>query len=138
MTNDDLIAIIKARHEHTVLGALGMEFTSFEPDAVAVSVDVGPHLFQHAGIVHGGVYVTLAESAASTAAALAVDMSENDVMGIEINANHLRPVTEGRLTAVARPIHRGRTTHVYGIEVTDADGRKVSVSRCTIGVRPRG
>jgi 1,4-dihydroxy-2-naphthoyl-CoA hydrolase len=130
-----LTQVIDAVHEDTVLGALGMRFTNLDKDEVTVEVDVGKHLFQHAGIVHGGVYVLLAESAASTAAALAVDILANRVTGMEINANHLLPVTEGALKATARPIHRGKTTHVYGIEVRDDKERLISIVRCTVAIR---
>lgn len=140
MSSDDerrrmLSDVIDAVHGDTVLGALGMRFTKLDKDETTVEVDVGKHLFQHAGIVHGGIYVLLAESAASTAAALAVDILENRVTGMEINANHLLPVTDGALRATARPIHRGKTTHVYGIEVLDDKDRLVSIVRCTVAIR---
>lgn len=120
---------------NTVLGALDVRITSYEPDAVTVETDVSDRLFQHGGIVHGGVYVLLAESAASTAAAVAVDITRFRVSGMEINANHLRSVTSGSLKAVATPVHRGQTTHVYGVEITDQDERLISVGRCTMAIR---
>ena len=119
----------------TVLGALDIAITDWNHDALTVETEVSTRLFQHGGIVHGGVYVLLAESAASTAAALCVDVTKHRVSGMEINANHLRSVTAGRLRAVATPIHRGKTTHVYAIEITDGDGRLVSISRCTMAIR---
>ena len=119
----------------TVLGALGIKITSYDPEAVTVETEVSDRLYQHGGIVHGGVYVLLAESAASTSAALAVDITRYRVSGMEINANHLRSVTSGALRALSTPIHRGKTTHVYGVEITDDRQRLVSVSRCTIAVR---
>ena len=128
-----VVAEVDAR---TVLGKLDVRITSYEPDAVTVETDVSERLFQHGGIVHGGVYVLLAESAASTAAACCVDITRFRVSGMEINANHLRSVTSGSLTAVASPIHRGQTTHVYGVEITDQDGRLISVGRCTMAIRP--
>ena len=134
-TPDDVIQFIKDTHQNTVLAALDIRFVDFDPDAVALEVDVSERLFQNAGIVHGGVYVLLAESAASTAAALSVDVTRYRVAGQEINANHLRSVTEGTVRATARPVHRGSTSHVYAIDVTDQDGRLVCVSRCTIAVR---
>jgi 1,4-dihydroxy-2-naphthoyl-CoA hydrolase len=141
MSSDDerkqlLAQVIDAVHADTVLGALGMRFTKLDKDETTVEVDVGKHLFQHAGIVHGGVYVLLAESAASTAAALAVDILTHRVTGMEINANHLLPVTDGSLRATAHPLHRGKTTHVYGIEVRDDKDRLVSIVRCTVAIRP--
>lgn len=132
-----VIAFVKQRHANTVLGALNIEFTSFDPDAVSARADVGPHLMQHAGIVHGGIYVLLAESVASVAAALSVDTDNFDVMGLEINANHLRPVTSGDIEAIATPVHRGRTTHVYAIDVIDDQGRRVCTSRCTLAIKEK-
>lgn len=135
-SREDLIAFIEEHHAKTVLGTLGVRYTSYEPDAVTVEVDADERLHQHAGIVHGGVYVLLAESAASTAAALSVNVLENRVAGQEINANHLRSAVSGTIRATARPIHRGKTTHVYNIDVTDQDGRLLCVSRCTVAIRP--
>ena len=132
-----VIAFVKERHANTVLGALQIEFTSFDPDAVSARADVGPHLMQHAGIVHGGVFVLLAESVASVAAALSVDTTRYDVMGLEINANHLRPVLKGDIEAIATPVHRGRSTHVYAIDVIDDQGRRVCTSRCTLAIKEK-
>ena len=132
-----LRAHIAQSDPHTVHAALGIRFESFDPDALTVAVDVSEKLFQHGGIVHGGVYVLLAESAASTAAAFYVDITQNDVSGLAINASHLRKVTEGKLTATATPLHRGRTTHVYNVDVRDAQARLVSTCRCTLAIRPR-
>lgn len=134
---EELVAWINERHAHTVLGALDVAYTSFEPDSVTLEVPVTEALFQHAGVVHGGVYVLLAESAASTAAALSVDVRQVNVRGMAINANHLRAVSEGRLIATATPIHRGRSSHVYSIQVENEEGQLLSVSRCTIAVLPR-
>ncbi len=120
-----------------MLGALGIDFTSFDPDAVCARVAVSDRLFQHAGIVHGGVYVLLAESVASVAAALSVDTTKFDVMGLEVNANHLRPVTHGAIEAIATPVHRGTATHVYAIDVFDDEGRRVCTSRCTMAVKEK-
>jgi 1,4-dihydroxy-2-naphthoyl-CoA hydrolase len=136
LQNLELVDWIKERHEGTVLGALDIEYTSFDPESVTLEVEVTERLFQHAGVVHGGVYVLLAESAASTAAALSVNIREVQVRGMAINANHLRAVQTGRLVARATPIHRGRSSHVYGIDVENASGDLVSVARCTIAVVP--
>jgi uncharacterized protein (TIGR00369 family) len=135
-SREQLIAYIEETLPATVLGTLGVRFASFDPDAVVVETDVTSRLFQSAGIVHGGVFVLLAESAASTAAALVVDITRFRVAGMEINANHLASVTGGTLRACARPIHRGSTTHVYGIEVRDDADRLVSIARCTVAIRP--
>lgn len=136
-----LLAVIRERDAHTVSAALGITVRALEDDHVAVEVAVSERLFQHAGIVHGGVYVLLAESAASIAAALAVDLTEVKVMGQEISASHVRSATAGVLVATARAVHRGRSTHVYAIDVVnevDGAAHLVSTCRCTLAVRPHG
>lgn len=137
LSPDDLLAYLKAQDPHTVHHLLGIRLEKASAEESIVAVDVSERLFQHGGIVHGGVYVLLAESAASLAAAFAVDITRFDVAGMEVNANHLRKVTSGTLRAIARPIHQGRTTLVYGIEVKNEKDELVSISRCTIAVRPR-
>jgi 1,4-dihydroxy-2-naphthoyl-CoA hydrolase len=134
---EDLKAYVLAQDAHTIHKTLGIRIDSFDPEATRLSVDVDERLFQHGGIVHGGVFVTLAEGAASLCAALNVDIGRFDVAGMEVNANHLRRVTSGTLTATARPLHKGSTTHVYGIDVENEKGERVCISRCTIAVRPR-
>ncbi len=136
VTREELLAFLAATDPKTVHGTLGIRFEAFGADAVTVAVDVDERLFQHAGIVHGGVFVLLAESAASMCAALNVDIEQHDVAGMEINANHLRKVTRGTLRATARPLHLGSSTHVYGVDV-DNEGERVCISRCTIAVRVR-
>jgi 1,4-dihydroxy-2-naphthoyl-CoA hydrolase len=135
-TSDQVRQFVESRNEHTVFKPLDIRIDSFDPEAVTVSMPVDERHHQHAGILHGGLSVLLCESAASTAAALTVDMAKFTVAGLEINANHLRRVSQGRVTAVATPIHRGKTTHVYGVEVRDDEDRLVCVCRCTIAVRP--
>jgi 1,4-dihydroxy-2-naphthoyl-CoA hydrolase len=136
-SKDDVIAFIQSRDPHTVFAALGISVSRFGADETVVEVDVTERLFQHAGIVHGGIYVLLMESAASICAALAVDIGKNRVAGQEISASHLRPVSEGRLIAKARPLHRGKSTLVYACDV-ECEGRLVSTGRCTMAVRPLG
>ncbi|MCA9523603.1 MAG: PaaI family thioesterase [Myxococcales bacterium] len=120
----------------TVEQTLGLEYESLDKDHVVIATDVTPRLFQPFGVVHGGVYVLMCESAASVAASLSIDLARELAMGMEINANHLRPARAGRLRASARPIHRGRSTHVYHCEVHNDDAL-VCVSRCTVAIRPR-
>lgn len=85
------------------------------------------------GVLHGGVSVVLAESVASIGAYLAAPEG-HVAMGIEINANHIRAVREGTVTAVATPVHRGRSTHVWQVEIRGAQGKLVCVSRCTLAI----
>ena len=132
---EQLAAFLAEQNPHTVLGTLGIRMTVQSKALAVVEVDVSERLFQHAGIVHGGIYVLLAESAASVAAAYTVDVTRYRVAGQEISASHVRPATAGVLRASARPVHTGRTQLVYAIDVEN-DGKLVSVCRCTIAVRP--
>jgi 1,4-dihydroxy-2-naphthoyl-CoA hydrolase len=129
-----LIAVIEERHPHTALHALGISFSKYGGEHSEVVVDVTERLFQHAGMVHGGVYVLLMESAASVAAAFAVDMTKVRVAGQEISATHVRGSTAGRLVCGAKLVHGGKTTMVYQCDCWN-DGRLVSTGRCTIAIR---
>jgi len=112
---------------------LDIEVVSAEPDRVELRLVVGPNVHQPFGILHGGVSALLAESAASFGGQLSVEPGHH-VVGIELNANHIRSMRDGALTAVATPISRGRRIHVWAIELTDEQGRMVCVSRCTLAV----
>lgn len=133
-SKEDVLAFMEARHPHTVHATLGIRTVQADAECFVLEVDVSERLFQHAGLVHGGVYVLLAESAASGAAALTVDVTRERVAGQEISASHVRGASAGTLRAEARPLHVGRTAIVYGVEVRN-DGVLVSVVRCTIAVR---
>jgi 1,4-dihydroxy-2-naphthoyl-CoA hydrolase len=137
MQHDELIALVEQRNPHTVFGPLGIRVVSYDPDALQVALDIDERHHQHFGMLHGGVSVLLAESAASLAAALSVDVRTHTVAGVDISATHLRPKQSGRLIATAKPLFRGRTTHVYEIAIHDDGGKLVCASRCTIAVRKR-
>ena len=89
---------------------------------------------QPMGLLHGGASVALAETMGSIASALHVDMLKQAVVGLEINANHLGSVTDGYVIARVTPIHVGRSTHVWNIEIRSDKGKKVAVSRITIAI----
>jgi uncharacterized protein (TIGR00369 family) len=98
---------------------------------------VGPKVHQPFGLLHGGASVALAETVASTAAWMNVDQATEIVMGIEINANHLRAKRDGVVVATATPVHVGRRTQVWDVRITDEEGKAVCVSRCTLAVVPK-
>ena len=95
---------------------------------------VAARTHQPAGVLHGGASVALAETLASWAATYCVDRTRNHCVGLEINANHVRPVREGYVYGVARPIHLGRSTHIWEIRITTEDGKLVCISRITMAV----
>jgi 1,4-dihydroxy-2-naphthoyl-CoA hydrolase len=118
---------------------LDVEFLEAGPDRVVLRIPVNWRVHQPYGILHGGVSALLAESAASFGAALAAGPDRN-VVGIELNASHLRSVRDGHLTAEATPIRVGRTVQVWRIALTDDEGRAICDARCTVSVldRPGG
>ncbi len=132
-TLDDL----NNRGKGTLADHLGILFTEIGEGFLTATMPVTAYIKQPLGIVHGGANVVLAETVASTAANVAVDIERFYCVGLEINANHIRPATEGVLTAVARPIHIGRTTHVWHIDIVNDAGKQTCVSRMTASVVAR-
>ena len=112
---------------------LDIEITEMSGDRVVATMPVTEKHHQPFGVLHGGVSVVLAESVASVGAYLAAP--EGYVaMGIEINANHIRAVRDGTLTATATPVHRGRSTHVWQVEIKSENNKLICVSRCTLAI----
>lgn len=119
------------------MATLGMEIVEARPERVVVTMPVTARHSQGLGYLHGGASVALAETAASIGGGLNCPPGTT-VFGQEINANHLRPVREGLLTATATPLHVGRASQVWQTEIRDDRGRLVCVSRCTIAAVPLG
>ena len=114
--------------------ALGIEFITLEKDKVVMTMPVDERTHQPAGYLHGGASVLLAETAASIGGVLNIDLEKQAVFGMEINANHIRSKQEGIVTATATPLHIGRSTMVWNIQITDEEDKLVCISRCTLGV----
>ncbi len=112
---------------------LDVETLEAAPGRVVMRLPVTWKVHQPYGILHGGISALLAESAASFGAALAAGPGRN-VVGIELNASHLRSVSEGHLTAEATPVRVGRTLQVWRIALTDDEGRAICEARCTLAV----
>lgn len=123
--------------EQTLLGSLGIEIVSLEKDCVEMTMPVDYRTHQPAGFLHGGASVALAETAASVGATLHVDLAEMNVFGIEINANHVKSKRDGIVTAKATPIHIGKSTMVWNINIMDEKDELICVSRCTVGIVPK-
>jgi uncharacterized protein (TIGR00369 family) len=119
----------------TLLSTLGIEIVEASKERVVGRMPVGPKVHQPFGLLHGGASVALAETVASAAGLMQVD-HEKTVVGLEINANHLRAKRDGVVTAVATPVHIGRKTHVWDVRITDEEGKLVCISRCTLAVVP--
>ena len=123
--------------QETLLSTLGIEIVEATRERVVARMPVGPRVHQPFGLLHGGASVALAETVASTAAWMHVDQARETVVGIEINANHLRAKRDGVVTATASPLHVGRRTQVWDVRIADEEGRVVCASRCTLAVVPR-
>ncbi len=121
--------------DKTIVGHMGIEFTKFGPDFICATMPVDHRTVQPMGILHGGASVVLAETLGSVASFLALD-SDHYSVGLEISANHLKQVRTGIVTGTVRPVHLGRTTHVWDITIENAAGEKVCVSRLTMAVMP--
>lgn len=130
MSNNDPADIMRREGLSTTLG---IEMVEMTPERVVATMPVTPRHHQPFGFLHGGASVTLAETVASIGGYLNCPPGKG-AFGLEINANHVRPVREGTLTATATPLHLGRTTHVWDVRITDEHDRLVCVSRCTVAV----
>jgi uncharacterized protein (TIGR00369 family) len=115
---------------------IGLEYVEAGPEEVRARVEVTDDLRQPAGLVHGGVFGVIAESICSGATWLAVHGDGMTAMGQSNSSTFLRPIAEGHVNAVARPRHRGRTTWVWDVEISDDEGRLCALVRMTVAVRP--
>lgn len=120
--------------QQTLLSTLDIELTEMTQQRVTATMPVTPKVHQPFGLLHGGASLVLAETVASMAAWLNVDQATERVVGLEINANHLRGKRDGVITAVATPAHIGRRTQVWEVRITDEVGKLVCLSRCTMAV----
>ena len=116
---------------------LGINVTEATPERVVAHMAITPQIHQPFGYLHGGASVALAETVASIGGLLHCPPGKV-AFGQEINANHLRSRRDGTLTAVAVPIYIGRSSHVWGVDITDETGKLVCVSRCTLAVIDAG
>ena len=113
---------------------LGIEMLELTPQRVVATMPVDQRTRQPFGILHGGASVALAETVASFGAVALIDRERFVAVGQEINANHLRPKLEGVVTATGVPVHVGRSSQVWSIEIRDEQGKLVCISRCTMAV----
>lgn len=120
----------------TLASTIGIEYTVISKDLVAATMPVDSRTKQPFGLLHGGASVALAESLASIGGWLNVDENNFAVVGMEINANHIRAVRDGSVTGEARPLHRGKSSQVWEIQIRTSDGKLICTSRCTLAVVP--
>ncbi len=133
-TQQEMVDFLNAESARTVLGALDIKIVEASSNRVVATMPVGPHQHQYLGYLHGGVSVVLAETVASIGSVMNIDQERQLAFGQEINANHVRPKRDGILTAVATPLHLGRTTHIWDIKISDEQDKLICVSRCTVAI----
>ncbi len=125
---------IKARIPGTMMEHIGIEFTEIGDDYIRGRMPVDHRTFQPAGLLHGGASVALAETLGSVSAFLCLERDDQYVVGMEINANHVRPVRSGYVYGECKPIHIGSSTHIWQTRITDEQDNLVCISRMTLAV----
>ena len=128
---------LRAIATNGMAGLLGIEIVRIDEHGVVATMPVDARTHQPFGILHGGASIALAETAASIGAASRIDLERFVAVGQEINGNHLRAKSEGVVTATATPVHVGRSSQVWSIEIRDEGGKLVCISRCTMAIVPR-
>ena len=113
---------------------LGIKASAIHDNELHATMPITEKVLQPFGILHGGASVVLAESVGSIASAMIIDTDLYNAVGLEINANHLRPGKSGIVTAQCTPIHIGRTTHIWDIKISDERHRLLCVSRLTVAI----
>jgi len=126
MDKKEILKRINSANKNTLMETLEMSFIDIGENFLTATMPVNSRVFQPDGVLHGGATVALAESVGSAASYLSVDREKQMVRGIVISANHLKSVTEGFIYAKATPIHKGRTTQLWEIKITDDENKLIS------------
>jgi 1,4-dihydroxy-2-naphthoyl-CoA hydrolase len=126
----DLQLIIK----NTLAETLGIDLTEITDNSLKCKMLINNNTMQPMRFLHGGASTALAETLGSMASNLVVDNNKYVCMGLEINANHIRPVSSGYVYAEAKPIHLGKNTHIWSVEIYNDKGKLACISRLTTAV----
>lgn len=131
MDKKEVLKKLNLMSRNTLIETLEILYTDMGDDYLVATMPVNEKVFQPMGLLHGGATAALAESVGSAASHLFVDVEHFEVRGIEITANHLRSKRSGMVTATARIIHKGKTTHLWEIRITDETGHLISYCKLT-------
>jgi len=137
MTKEELLELSKKVCKNTLMETLEIEFTEIGDDFLVAKMPVNSRVHQPDGVLHGGASVALAESVGSMASYVFLDTDNFFVRGIEISANHLKSIKEGWVFAKATFIHKGRTTQLFEIRITDEDKNLISIVKLTTIALPK-
>lgn len=132
------LKLLNSSGTKTMVDHLGIEFSKFGDDFLEATMPVDYRTIQPAGLLHGGANVSLAETIGSVASVMCIeDLGKQMPVGLEINANHLKGVTNGSVTGHCTPVRIGRTIHVWNIEIRNEEGQLTCISRFTVAIVPR-
>jgi 1,4-dihydroxy-2-naphthoyl-CoA hydrolase len=123
---------LKVRSKNTLADHLGIEYLEIGDDYLKAKMPVDYRTRQPAGLLHGGASVVLAETLGSIAAGLCINREKKEIVGLEINANHIRPVNDGWVTGVTKPIHIGNITQIWEIKIYNEQNKLICISRLTV------
>ncbi|MDX1719243.1 MAG: hotdog fold thioesterase [Salegentibacter mishustinae] len=137
MTKEEMLELSKKVCKNTLMETLEIEFTEIGDDYLIAKMPVTSRVHQPDGVLHGGASVALAESVGSMASYVFLDTEKFYIRGIEISANHLKSITEGFVFARASFIHKGRTTQLFEIRITDEDQNLISIVKLTTIALPK-
>ncbi len=122
------------RIKGTLIEHVGIEFVEIGEDFMKARMPVDRRTIQPYGILHGGASLTLAETLGSAASRLCTDEHKERCVGMEINANHVRPVSSGYVYGIAKPVHLGKASHIWEIRISDENDKLVCISRITLAI----
>lgn len=137
MEKQEILAKCNEMSRNTLMQTLNIEFIDIGEDFVTAKMPVTAAVHQPDGILHGGASVALAESVGSVASHIFIDAAEYYIRGIEISANHIKSISEGDVYAKATFIHKGRTTQLWNIRITDVDDNLISLVKLTTIALPK-
>lgn len=125
---------IKFDWDNTIMGLLGIEIAEYSKERVTATMPITPKTHQPFGIMHGGVSLVLAETVASAGSYLFINRATHRAVGLEINANHIRSVSQGTVKAIGIPVHVCQTSVIWDVRIYDEAEHLVCISRCTIAI----
>ena len=137
LSKESVLAQANAMSKNTLMETLGIEIVDYGEDFLIARMPVTPKVHQPDGVLHGGATAALAESVGSFASHIFMDIDEKYVRGIEITANHLKSVRSGYVYAKATFLHKGRTTQLIDIRITDDNDDLVSICRLSTIALPK-
>lgn len=134
MDKSEKLKQINAMNSNTLMETLDIHFTDIGEDFIEATMPVNSKVHQPYGILHGGATIALAETVGSVLSVISVDSKKFKAVGLQMNANHIRPKKEGIITARAEFIRKGRTVHLLKIEIKDEEGKMISYCQLTTSI----